>query len=119
MIAIKKILQRVVAGCIFLLPALLAKSQSLLTTGIRTAAHATHIASISKDTIVVITGSTYRFTVDTPEDQGLVTTTPTVTELLSQLTSPNGLKQQYLVTYKTGNQNQTGEVTTGDRLIVT
>jgi hypothetical protein len=40
--------------------------------------NATHIARISKDTIVIVGGSTYLFTVDTPEDQGLVSTAPDV-----------------------------------------
>ncbi len=115
MIAIIKMLQPVVVVCALVLPWFSAKSQPTL----KTAAYATHIASITKDTIVVITGSTYRFTVDTPEDQGLVSTTPTVNELLAQITCANGSKQQYLVTDITGKPKQNDKVTTGDRLMVT
>jgi hypothetical protein len=44
--------------------------------------NATHIGRITKDSIIVITGSTYSFTVDTPEDSGLVSTNTTVKQLL-------------------------------------
>lgn len=114
-----KVLQLLAGYYLFMLPAQPVKAQSKPTVSIHPTAHATHIASITKDTIVVITGSTYRFTVDTPEDQGLVSTTPSVNELLAQITSVNGSKQQYLVTDKTGKPKQNGKVTTGDRLMVT
>jgi polygalacturonase len=74
-------------------------------TDITIGSHSTHIARIVKDTIVVITGSTYRYTVDTPEGEGSISTKATDAQLISELASKDGSVQQYLVT--------------GDRLIVT
>ena len=36
------------------------------------AGNSTHIGRTTKDSIIVINGSTYMYTVDTPEDKGLV-----------------------------------------------
>ncbi|HSC40541.1 MAG TPA: hypothetical protein VLD19_21810, partial [Chitinophagaceae bacterium] len=81
--------------------------------------HSTHIARITKDTIVVITGSTYSFTVDTPEDQGLVSTRPGIAQLVAELASKDGSVQQYKLTAKDGRVKTEGDVMTGDRLLVT
>src|SRR5690242_10066564 len=74
-------------SCMLISQAAFANVPSPFTTDIKPAPQATHLGGIIKDTIVVITGSTYRFTVDTPEDQGLVSTKPTVKELLEEITS--------------------------------
>lgn len=37
------------------------------------------------DSLLLFKGTTYRYTVDTPENQGLVSTLPTVTELKKQI----------------------------------
>jgi polygalacturonase len=79
----------------------------------------THIARISLDTVVVISGSTYSFTVDTPEDQGLVSTNPGVRGLIQQCRHANGTIQRYQVTNEAGTIKDTGDVVTGDRLVVT
>lgn len=63
------------------------------------------------------TGRTYRFTVDTPEDQGLVSTGITANELAQQLTFTNNL-QQYAVTDSKGNFKTTEKLVSGDRLLV-
>jgi hypothetical protein len=81
--------------------------------------NSTHIAKITKDSIIVITGSTYSFTVDTPEDSGLVSTNTTVKQLFSQIKSKDGSAQQYLVTDKDGNKKVEGYLLSGDRLTVT
>lgn len=107
----------VVLTCIFILRATAAPSP--FSTGIKPAPQATHIAAITKDAVVVITGSTYRFTVDTPEGQGLVSTSPTVKQLLSQLQSNDGSVQQYQITGKSGNPKSDGDIVAGDRLVVT
>jgi hypothetical protein len=83
------------------------------------ATNATHIGRITKDTIAVITGSTYSFTVDTPEDSGLVSIKTSVKQLLSQIRSKDGSIQKYAVTNKDGLTKDEGELVTGDRLIVT
>jgi polygalacturonase len=81
--------------------------------------NSTHIGRITKDSIIVITGSTYSFTVDTPEDSELVSTNTTVKQLLSQIKSKDGSAQQYLVTDKDGNKKDEGYLLNGDRLTVT
>ncbi|HEX6432171.1 MAG TPA: endopygalactorunase, partial [Niastella sp.] len=109
----------VIAACLCISPVLFAHVGSPFSTDIKPAPHATHIAAITKDTIVVISGSTYRFTVDTPEDQGLVQTRPTVKQLLEQITSRDGSVQQYRITDKQGNAKNEGDIISGDRLVVT
>lgn len=81
------------------------------------AAYAPHIGSIQGDTIVVAGGSTNSFTVDTPEEQGLVSTHPTVQQLLRELKAIDGAS--LLVTDPAGTIKTTGTVVTGDRLTVT
>jgi polygalacturonase len=80
--------------------------------------NATHIAGITNNRIIVITGSTYAFTVDTHADSGLVSTRTTVAQLLSQISSKDGSKQQYSISSKEGNIKTEGELVTGDQLIV-
>ena len=80
---------------------------------------ATHIGGFFSDTIIIATGSTYSFTVDTPEDQGLVSTTPGVKQLLSQIKSKDGSLQTYQLTDKNGNAKTDGAIETGDKLVVT
>jgi polygalacturonase len=116
MLELRKMLLLVAVSSLFISPALLAQTPS---TDIKPGVQATQIASITKDTIVVISGSTYRYTVDTPEDQGLVSTRPTVKQLLAQLLSKDGSVQQYQITDKTGNAKSDGDIGTGDRLLVT
>ena len=81
--------------------------------------NSTHIGRITKDTLVVITGSAYRFTVDTPEDKGLVSTKLDVEKLSSQITSVDGSIQTYKVISKDGAIKNEGDIETGDRFIVT
>ncbi|WP_107685697.1 endopygalactorunase [Niastella koreensis] len=104
-----------IAACIFIIPVVRANG----STDIQPTPQATQISEIKNNTIVVVTGSTFRFTVDTPEDQGLVSTRPTVQQLLEQLTSKDGSVQQYRVTDKQGNTKTNGDVTEGDQLVVT
>jgi polygalacturonase len=87
-------------------------------TSISPAQHAPHIAYIKNDSLIVVAGSTYRFTVDTPEDKGLVSTIPSVNELLSQLVSKNGKAQQYRFIDKKGDIKVNAQLETGDKLIV-
>lgn len=78
-----------------------------------------HISRITKDSIVVISGSTYSFTVDTPEDSGLVLTNATVGQLLAEIKSKDGSAQQYLVNDKDEVAKAEGYLLTGDKLTVT
>lgn len=73
-----------------------------------------NVAGISKDTLIVATGSTYRFTVDTPEDSGLVSTAPTIASLIAQAKNifPSGTNCQletHSGTIKTGGALQNGD----------
>lgn len=93
-------------------------SQKASGTAILVADHASHIAGIHKDTITVITGSTYSFTVDTPADQGLVSTNIGVKGLFRQIRSADHSLQKYKVTNGSGLEKETGELVEGDRLFV-
>ena len=80
--------------------------------------NSTHIGRITKDSLLVITGSTYLFTVDTPEDQGLVSTKISAQQLLLQICSKDGSRHQYSITDKNGSTKNEGDIVSGDRLIV-
>lgn len=94
-------------------------SPASFSTDIIVGAKATHIARISRDTVVVISGSTYSFTVDTPEDQGLVSTGIKAVQLPQQITSKDGSIQQYQVIGENGKQKTKDDIITGDYLEVT
>ncbi|MBS1566942.1 MAG: endopygalactorunase, partial [Bacteroidetes bacterium] len=103
--------------CVFVTATAIAgdgKSSSVITLR----KNATHIVAITKDTIIVAKGSTYRFTVDTPEDQGLVSTQLTVAELPGELQSGDGSRQQYTVSNKNGIKKESELVESGDLLKV-
>jgi polygalacturonase len=87
-------------------------------TGILPAKNASHIAGIHKDTIIVISGSTYSFTVDTPEDQGLVSTNIGIKGLFEQIRSSDGTVQKYQITDAADVRKEEGPLISGDRLIV-
>lgn len=72
-----------------------------------------YIAGIHKDTLQVVSGSTYSFTVDTPEDSGLITTTPSIADFLADIRNDNC---RYTLSAADGKPKTTGLVTTGDRL---
>lgn len=78
-----------------------------------------HIAEISGTQLNIIKGSTYRFTVDTPEDEGLVSTLPTFDELMGELKSTDGSKQQYQFLAKNGVPKIKSSLEDGDYLQVT
>jgi polygalacturonase len=88
-------------------------------TDIALSANAAHIAGIAKDTLAIITGSTYRYDVDTPEDKGLVSTNATVAQLLPELAAKDGSTQRYVVTDASGAMKNEGDVVAGDHLVVT
>ncbi len=94
------------------------KNKTKSGTEISAGKNATHIGSIAADSLVVIAGRTYSFTVDTPEDQGLISTNPGVKKLISQLASNDGSIQKYQLTDKEGNNKTEGDIVTGDQLIV-
>lgn len=80
--------------------------------------NATHIGRITDDTLYVAGGSTYSFTVDTPEDSGLVTTTLKAQQLPYQVVAQDGIVLNYRVTDRQGYTKEDGHLVTGDRLMV-
>jgi polygalacturonase len=83
------------------------------------AAHAPHVADIGATAITVATGSTYSFTVDTPEDKGLVVTTPTAGELVTEFALADGSAATFGVIGKSGAPKTDGPIEAGDQLVVT
>ncbi|WP_448701345.1 endopygalactorunase [Mucilaginibacter sp. AW1-3] len=102
------------------LQALAVKSKAPVSgTDITFGKNAANIARITKDSVVLITGSTYRYTVDTPEDQGLASTGIGVAQLASQIAALDGSVQKYAVTDRNGVIKKDGEIVNGDKFIVT
>ncbi|GAB6007613.1 glycosyl hydrolase family 28-related protein [Dysgonomonas reticulitermitis] len=70
--------------------------------------HSPNIVRITQDTLYLVTGTTYRFTVDTPEDKGLLSTGLTANQLGEQL---------HLTGYTIYDRN--GKIKSGDTLLET
>ncbi|MCF3111809.1 endopygalactorunase [Niabella sp. CC-SYL272] len=68
-----------------------------------------YVAGIKKDTVEVVSGSTYAFTADTPEDSGLVATTPSVAAFLADI-------RQQSYQYTLHSVKGRSLIATGDRL---
>jgi hypothetical protein len=101
-----------------LLPALVTAQSAISLPAVVPAEQATHILKVTRDTIFVISGSTMLYTVDTPEDSGLVSTTPTVQQLLQEIRSKDGSDQLYIAMDKYNQPKKEGYITKGDRLFV-
>ncbi|MBW4889220.1 endopygalactorunase [Mucilaginibacter sp. HMF5004] len=115
---IKKVIKKAAAACLILCYLKTMAQHGASTTAIITV-NSGHIAAIGKDTITIITGSTYRYNVDTPEDKGLVLTNLTTGEFLAELLTSNGTAQKYVVKDKTGVLKTDGLIVAGDRLMIT
>lgn len=87
-------------------------------TGILPTKKASHIAGIQKNTIIVINGSTYSFTVDTPEYQGSVSTNIGTKGLYTQIRSSDGATQKYQISDAADVKKEEGPLLSGDRLTV-
>jgi polygalacturonase len=79
----------------------------------------THLVQITNDTLVIASGSTYSFTVDTPENEGLISTKIGAAQLLLQIAAKDGSSQKYEFKNKDGSVKTAGEIETGDQLLVT
>jgi len=77
---------------------------------------APNIVRITADSLILASGTTYRFTVDTPEDEGLVSTGLTVEQLPAQIVRTDGLDLKYKLYDTQKNLKTTGEISTGDLL---
>ncbi|NML42006.1 endopygalactorunase [Chitinophaga sp. G-6-1-13] len=77
-----------------------------------------HIAAISADTIKLVTGSTYAYTVDTKENEGLISTATTVAHLLAELQTNVAIFRRQ-ITSADGKPKDSGLIAAGDRLTLT
>lgn len=76
------------------------------------------MGAIMKDTLLFFKSSTYCYTVDTPEDQGLMTTEVTAERMAEFIHSADGSNQSYQVASVLGKTKINGKLETGDRLKV-
>ena len=91
-------------------------AQSPGNSPIRSKPNAAQVADISKDSIIITSGSTYAFTVDTPADSGLVNTIPDVRALLQQLEpAPNTMAA---IESADGSLRTGGHINEGDQLVL-
>ena len=81
--------------------------------------NATNVFAITKDSLILTTGSTYAFTIDTPEDEGLVSTAVSVAEINKEIKSEKGIHLQYKITDQYGNNRSKGFIQENDQLVVT
>jgi polygalacturonase len=95
------------------------RAQADASLEIRPATHAPHIGGIEGDRIRIVAGTTRSFTVDTPEDKGLVSTQPSVTEVLAEIASRDGAAQTRRIVGQDGAEKKEGAIEAGDRLVVT
>jgi hypothetical protein len=93
-------------------------SNARSSTAIVAGNNATHIGKITKDTITVISGSTYAFTVDTPEDSGLIKIKTTLSQLTDQVTAPNGSNLDYTIHHTYASPKDEHFIVAGDKLEV-
>ena len=78
------------------------------TSNITYGEDARHIARIGRDSIILVSGSTYSFTVDTPEDKGKTSTSATVTQLLREIQAADGSRQIHTLLDQYGNEKKGG-----------
>ena len=79
--------------------------------------NAPHIVRVTDTQVILVNGSTYQYTVDTPEGEGLTSTKPTVEQLLQQLDGGSE-ERQYRVERSDGLEKKSGLLEEGDRLQV-
>lgn len=77
-----------------------------------------NIASFYDSLLVIASGSTYSFTVDTHEDSGLVSTAPTVANLHVQLKQKMAAGVVYRIESNTGTVKTEGMIQDGDYLVI-
>ncbi len=76
------------------------------------------VIEITNDSIILATGSTYAYTVDTPEGEGLVSTGLKAEELISGLLAAGIRSADFQVRDVQGNPKTKGEILPGDKLII-
>ncbi len=76
------------------------------------------VIEITNDSIILAAGSTYAYTVDTPDGEGLVSTALKADELISQLLAAGIKSADFQVRDVRGISKIKGEILAGDRLII-
>jgi polygalacturonase len=107
-------------GCIMLLimMALVMPFAQAQNASITYGDNARHIARIKGDSIILVSGSTYSFTVDTPEDKGRISTNATVEQFLREIQPADGSRQIQKLLDQSSNEKKEGVVLAGDKLQV-
>ncbi|NML21331.1 endopygalactorunase [Pseudoflavitalea sp. G-6-1-2] len=74
------------------------------------------VAAIFRDTIILTSGSTYEFSVDTKEGEGLISTVPDLNGVTDQLKFP----ERSIISFESanGDPKTSGAITDGDRLVL-
>jgi polygalacturonase len=99
--------------------ALSAVCVGVITTGwAGPSARTPHIVSVEGEALTLITGRTQTFTVDTPEDQGVVSTQADIKTLQAELAAWFGDGASSEVTTSAGVPKPEGQVERGDRVAV-
>jgi len=89
-----------------------------VNAGIEISPLATHVVRITGDSLILVDGKTYLYTVDTPEGQGMVSTRPGVQALFKQIKSIGDHAQSYQITDQKGRIKTWGQINDGDQLLV-
>ncbi len=88
-----------------------ARAQSLIAS-----VNSPNVAAVCGDTLRLVSGTTQRFIVDTPVDEGLVSTGATVGDIGEQLCGPEGGAVAFTVTDRYRQPKTGGRLATGDVL---
>ncbi|HET9571681.1 MAG TPA: endopygalactorunase [Bacteroidales bacterium] len=106
---------------VFFLPGLIfasTQSSRRFDSGIAFCDSVQKMGSIVGDTLIFFKSSTYSFTVDTPEDQGLVSSDLSIEKIPEFIHSKDGVVQTYQITNALGVVKTQGKLESGDRLNV-
>jgi polygalacturonase len=96
--------------CLSILVCLIGGSFSNAALNLRPVAHAPNIIRITSDSLILVSGFTRQFSVDSPEDQGPVSTGITVSQLAEQLIVNSFSVYRSDKTLKTEGELQAGDV---------
>lgn len=77
---------------------------------------ASQVAAVSRDTIIITSGSTYEYSVDTKENEGRISTIPDINGVTEQLKFP----EKSIISFESanGDPKTSGAINEGDKLII-
>lgn len=104
---------------LYIILLLSAPFKSNATPTLLPADHATHVLKISNDTIFLIDGTTYAYTVDTPKDKGLTSTGLQISDIQKQLRLSGHTSFTYNVFSMNQKKSENEYLQTGDILEIT